>query len=305
VRRLYSAATAVAVLLAAAVSREQPQGQPMDRDEFSRGRTERFKTRVGFAKLATMGGPDGVRADWDELPRALAAELKDLKIEGPRTFSARSGHAESDWRWTRHGETVLTANISVFHNALAAQEGLLSMAENTNPVEIPYGAGPTNLGDLAIAGRETPFTVVIWVYRNVCVLVENHRSGIGLDRIARAVQAFMSAHHVPRLSEYLPRVHAVDVTPTRKTVHVGDELHVSIALSPETPPESVATQFREAIADLPPPFDPRLRQVAQEPLAVRYRAEHAGKTRVDISVVDRKTLLSPALSVTIDVLPAP
>jgi hypothetical protein len=281
-----------ALLMAAGTGKEQR----VDRDEFARNRIERYKSRIGFSKLAALGGPDGVRADWEDLPHALTAELKDLELDWTEVSPAGLGRARSEWGWTQQGKQVLHLKVIVFGTGVAAaQQGLLEMSSQTMMVEIPYEAGPAGLGDLAVQGRKAPSLVVMWVFRNVCVHIDNATSGFAIEPFARAVQAFMNAHRVPRIAEHLPRISAIDVAP--KKIHVGDDLKVSIVLSPDTHPASVVTDFTE-VGEL------KLQRLAREPMTASYRAEHAGQAQVDIAVVDRKTLLSPPLSITIDVLPA-
>jgi hypothetical protein len=276
----------------------------VDSNEFARLRIERYKARVGFGRLAGMVGPDGVRADWEELPHALGMATKGLKLDSRQLYGSGTGVGEQHWLWTRHRQTELTVKVFVFGAGTeAAHQMLLRRSTATNMVEIPYQAGPPSLGDLAVESRKPPSHVLMWVYRNVFVQVHNDRSGLDLDPIATAIQAFMSAHHVPRIAEHLPRVSAIDVAP--KQVHVGDQVKVSIVLSADTRPESVVTDIREIHTDLTATGELKLSPMVREPLSVSYRADLAGQAQVDVSVLDRKTLLSPPLSVTIDVLPAP
>jgi hypothetical protein len=66
---------------------------------------------------------------------------------------------------------------------------------------------------------------------------------------------------------------------------------------PHTPLESVRTHFDEV-------GEHRLEVLSIQPLTATYKAKEPGQARIDIPVVDRKTLLSPPLSVTVDILPA-
>jgi hypothetical protein len=78
---------------------------------------------------------------------------------------------------------------------------------------------------------------------------------------------------------------------------VGDEFQVSIVLGKHTPLDSVMTDFEQAL-------EHKLELVTSRPLMASYKAKIPGQTYIEIRVMDRKTLLSPPLSVPINVLPA-
>jgi hypothetical protein len=82
-----------------------------------------------------------------------------------------------------------------------------------------------------------------------------------------------------------------------KEINVGDEFQVSITLGKHTPPDYVITDFDEALQH-------KLELFTSTPLTATYRAKTPGQTRIDIPVMDRKTLLSPLRSVTVNILPA-
>jgi hypothetical protein len=48
---------------------------------------------------------------------------------------------------------------------------------------------------------------------------------------------------------------------------------------------------------------PHLAQVSRSPLEATYKAEMSGQATIDVQVMDRKTLLSPPVSINVDVLP--
>ena len=83
---------------------------------------------------------------------------------------------------------------------------------------------------------------------------------------------------------------------------VGEEFQVTIVLGKQTPLDSVLTDFSEVL-DLKTMED-KLELMTRTALSATFRAEKPGQTHIDVPVMDRKTLLSPPLRVTIDVLPA-
>ena len=83
---------------------------------------------------------------------------------------------------------------------------------------------------------------------------------------------------------------------------VDDESKVAIVLGKNTPLASLDTNFTS-------PIDPKTKEaglayVSRTPVEGTFRAEKPGKATVEVEVMDRKTLLSPPLSITVDVLPA-
>ena len=265
-------------------------------------RVDSFKERIGFSKLKEVTGPDGVLARWEDLQKALTIQLKRLRLERTDCSVVESGMGEAEWIW-RRGES--SVDVSIFVSGAGpekAQQKLLAIGSNTTMVRIPYEAGPADLGDLSIHDPRYPASGVTWVYKNICVDINTDGSGVDVEPIARVIQKFMEAHRVARLAEHLPRVERVDVS--AKQIHVGEEWRVSFELGKKTPIESVLTEVGEEWQSLNLGWNRRLEAIKHSPLGAVYRGVAPGTARVQIRVVDRKTLLSPPLSVTVDVLPA-
>jgi hypothetical protein len=139
----------------------------------------------------------------------------------------------------------------------------------------------------------------MWVYRNVFAHVDTDSATLDVAPVAEAIQRFMEAHAVSRLSDHLPAVDKAKVSASE--IHVGDVFQVSLVLGPKTALASVTTDFVQV-------FDTKTREdhlelETREPLIASFKATKAGQATIDIPVMDRKTLLSPPLSVVIDVLP--
>jgi hypothetical protein len=281
----------LAVALVAAGLNKEPR---MAQNDYNKDRIESFKKRVGFSKLVGVDGPDGVVANWAEMPNTLIY-AKGKRIDSGQVYLLEPGLAKAKYVW-KQGEDYLSVWVFVSGTGPSrAQERLLSLSSETMMPKIPYESGPAKLGDLSVRSPEPPFDVVMWVYRNVCVYVGTEVSARDVEPVAREIQRFMEAHHVSRLADHLPVVDRVDVS--ARQIHVGDELKLSIILGKTTPLESVRTHFNEV-------GEHRLEVLSIQPLTATYRAKTPGQTRIDIPVVDRKTLLSPPLSVTVDILPA-
>jgi hypothetical protein len=164
---------------------------------------------------------------------------------------------------------------------------------------IPYALRPRPLGELAVYSPRHPAGVAMWVYRNVFAHVDTDSATLDVAPVAEAIQRFMEAHAVSRLPDHLPAVDKAKVSASE--IHVGDVFQVSLVLGPKTALASVTTDFVQV-------FDTKTREdhlelETREPLIASFKATKAGQATIDIPVMDRKTLLSPPLSVVIDVLP--
>ena len=261
---------------------------------------EEFKTRIGFAKLATMDQGLGVRANWDELPKALSALVKGKRPYSDSTTLWRTGLGIKEYSW-QLGEESLLIQIHVSgRGPLGAQRAFLDRMATSSMGRLPYELMPGQIGDLAVYYPPDPNNTHLWLYRNVFVYLSNEGKKVDSNAMARAIQQFMEAHRVPRLSDHLPVVDQVKLSP--KEIHVGDEFKVAIVLGKNTPLASLDTNFSSPID--PKTKEPELTYVSRTPLEGTFKAERPGKATVEVEVMDRKTLLSPPLSSTVDVLPA-
>jgi len=278
-------------IVAAAPARERP----MDHNALSD-----FKSRIGFSKLAELAGSDGVRANWDDLPKVLGGITKGKRAYSDRANPTQSGEGTRDISW-RLKEGSLIVDVLVSGSGPAgAQQAFLRRASATTRGKVPYDLRPGRLGDLAVCNPLNASGVVMWIYRNVYVVVDGDGTGIDLDPAVHAIQKFMEAHKVTRLADHLPVVEHVKVS--KQQIHVGEEFQVTIVLGKQTPLDSVLTDFSEVLD--PKTMEDKLELMTSTALSATFRAEKPGQTHIDVPVMDRKTLLSPPLRVTIDVLPA-
>lgn len=268
------------------------------REDFDR-RIETFLERVGFARLEHLTGTDGVSANWHELRVALSAQLPELRPYHFQTDILESSLVEASWNWQRRDKYVAVAIYVSGAGFARAHERLRSLSTETTMVRIPYGPGPDGLGDLAVRHHTIGSDAIMWVYRNVCVALSGDGPGVELEPIASTIQRFIAAHRVARVAEHLPRVDRVDRSATR--IHVGDEWRISFQLGKNLSADSVTTEIDEAIGA---GGRHHLESVKRSEGEATYRAVSPGTARVEIHVVDRKTLLSPPLSASVEILPA-
>jgi hypothetical protein len=255
---------------------------------------QKFDATFGLSMLPGANAAGGVRLDWSLLPSMVATHVRHMKLFSTLlAIPLGPGLAKADFVWKRDPES-LSVWAFVGAGPKQARERLLQLATTTMTSEIPYIAGPAGLGELALQGWTTPSTTVAWVFRNVCVQVGNAGTNVPLEPIARAIQKVMEAHLVSNISSYLPRVEALDLLPT--PAHVGDEVVLSVRLAKGMVPESLETRFDQGRERL-------LMETDLTRLEATYRAEKSGRSRIDVLLVDRPTLLSPPLSVEFEVMP--
>ena len=257
---------------------------------------ERFKRKIDLDAVPGLDATDGVRADWSRLAEILRAEIKGLQLEWTQVHASQSGLGQSDWTWRRRQRQV---SISVFVSGTGprgAREQLVELATDTTMMESPLVRGPEGLGDVAVQYMDRPYENVIWVFRNVCVEVDNEDTGVEIMPLVHRIQAFMQQHLVPAIADHVPVVARVDVSPSPVTV--GQTVTVSVQLSGEPRSERLATTVRER-------GFPRLEWISEEGLGATLEAVQPGRAELDIIVIDEKTLLSPRVAVFLDVLPAP
>jgi len=259
-----------------------------------------FIKRIGYSTLAAVNPSDGVRANWDELPVSLAGIVKGKPANQNRASTSKSGSGSRSFSWKDKKGTFLIEVYVSGTGATGAHQALLARASATMMMKIPYERRPAPLGDLAIHDPRFPSEIVMWVYRNVFVLVSDGGTASDVGPAAQAIQRFMEAREVPRLVEHLPVVEKLKVSPDQ--IRVGDVFQVTIVLGKNTALESVTTDFSEVLDANT--MEDKLEFLTRTPLTATFKAEKAGQTHVDVPVMDRKTLLSPPLSVTINVLPA-
>jgi len=260
---------------------------------------EDFKNRIGFSSLASVNPTDGVRANWDELPAVLSGIVKGKRAYADHANVSRSGVGQKGVVWRLKQGTLSIKVVVCGAGPAGAHQVFLEKASATMMMKIPYERTPQPLGDLAVYSPRSPSSVLMWVYRNVAVEVDNDGTTLAVEPAAHAIQKFMEAHKVTRLADHLPVVEHVKVS--KQEIHVGDEFQVAIVLGKQTPLDSVLTDFAEVLD--PKTMEDKLELMTRNALTSTFKAERPGQATVDIQVMDRKTLLSPPLTVVVAVLP--
>lgn len=261
---------------------------------------ESFKTRIGFASLPTVDPARGVRADWTQLPAALRALVKGKRPYDVDLSPSGSATGTASFSWKLREDSILVKIHVSGTGGDGARQAFLRRASATTRQTIPYVLRPRPIGELAVQGPRHPAGSLMWIYRNVFVWVNADGATLDAGPVAEAIQRFMEAHAVPLLPDHLPVVEKVKVSTNE--IHVGDVFQVSLVLGAKTALASVTVNFAEVLDKKT--GEDHLELVTREPLVATFKATKTGQATIDIPVMDRKTLLSPPLSVVIDVLPA-
>jgi hypothetical protein len=257
----------------------------------------KFKRLVGFDDLPGSDDPGGVRVDWHKLPTVLAEEVKGLRLDWESMSAFETGIGTAQWTWQRRDRQL---HVEVFVSGtgpVAARQRLLEIATDTTTVESHMVPSVEVLGDLSIEHFARTGREMVWVFRNVCVVVENDGNGPNVLSVSRRIQALREAHVVPDVARYVPRVTRIDLTPS--PIRVGDTFSVTVHLGAPVRVSEVMIEFHPT--DTTDLFD----WEENRGLERTFLAREPGRTALEIHVLDRKSLLSPKAGVVIDVLPAP
>jgi hypothetical protein len=260
-------------------------------------KSRKFKRLVGFDDLPGSDEPGGVLVDWHKLPTVLSDDVKGLRLDWESMSPFKSGIGTAQWTWERRDRQL---HVEVFVSgtgATAARQRLLEIATDTTTVESHMVLAVEPLGDLAIEYCGRTGNDMVWVFRNVCVVVENDGNGPDVLSVSRRIQTFMEAHVVADVARYVPAVTRIDLSPS--PIRVGDTFRVTVHLGGHVSVPDVMIEFRPADAS------DVLDWEENRGLERTFLAREAGRTGLEIHVVDRKSLLSRKAGIVIDVLPTP
>ena len=176
---------------------------------------------------------------------------------------------------------------------MQVRERLIRLVSETMRMTIPYVRGPEGLGEISVRHAARAGDTLLWVFHNVLVYVSNQGTGVDIEPIAHAIQEFMNRNFTPNFEPSVPAVQALDLSPS--PVHVGAQVRVAVQLTSGSE-RDLTTDFRE----MPPAL---LDQQSSDALSANFLAKSPGQTRVEIILIDEKTLLSRPLSVPVEVLP--
>lgn len=255
---------------------------------------ELLRDRLGLGDRAFPDDGRGVVLPW------TTADLQPLVGDAWRLLSddtmypLEPGEAKRDWVWRRGDGRIMIVVFVSSVGAATARERLLSQATNSTREDVPYVAGPADLGDVATISPDPDGDSLLWAASNVCVWIRvMDAPGVDAVAIARGVQALIDAHTVADVAAAAPRIE--DVTLSAREVAVDE-------------PVSITLRVRAAAAGREPMINfhggEGLRTRGGLGLTTTLTSDRPGPRHLTMMVADPVTLLSDSAPVSFLVRPA-
>lgn len=254
-------------------------------------RTEAFKRKIGYQRLVerTENSSVGVAAEWPDLLSAPMLRSGGWTVATDSIWSVADGASRSVV--LRSAQRTINSTMFVSTKGVAAAlKELISRASATMTPEVPYEKGPDDLGDIAVSLGSGGDQDLIWVFHNVCFQMRGVQSEIDILAIARWLQSVANAHVVSSLLNHLPPKPALSLS--SRTLQVGQTADLIITFPPDS---EVQRYLVEVVSTVEP-----VSLLSQEPLHAVLRAETPGIGIVEVAIIDRRTLLSDRLQLTLD-----
>ena len=247
-------------------------------------RIDKFKALIRYDEKLPADDPDrGVVLSWPD-PR-------NWQIAADTTIVNRDTVLRK-WDLVR-GDQALTATMFVSSAGPGpAAQYLLEVASNTMMLEIPYKPGPEGLGDLAVEHANPNIQDLIWVFRNVCVRIEERDRILDASAVARWLQKEMEGQVVAKVSEHRPQIEEVRVSSQR--VRVGETFTVEVAPAAGEVPKQLLVELEQE--------GDALDLVAENGLTLQLAGQKVGRAGAQVVVADAETLLCTTRSIRVDVV---
>lgn len=245
-------------------------------------RVKEFKKKIDFDSLAAgINGDTGVCCDWQSPLHCPELEGGKWKIES-QFFHGGCETAAKEWTLV-HGHEHLKIRIFVSNQGIeGAKNRLLTIAASTALPGIPFEKKPKPhaKGHLHVFHHRTE----IWVYYNVCFLVDGSGTSMDLLPVISWLQAQAQQSVVEKLSDHLPVIKKV--TPT-EGINIKVDQEAVIRVFPDK-------KYEKKFLILEPFFSTELLQLVEEkPFALKFRciSKTPGKTHICLVLVNKQNLL--------------
>ncbi len=197
------------------------------------GRVKEFKERIDFEACGkNPKNEKGVVCDWDESLNKMEEEMQrpELKLGKLEFDDFRFGcYAGVLERIYRKNKERLRIEIFVSNKGIeAAKERLLKLATATSMGNIPFRKSPENPGHLCVTADIRGRKKVICVFHNICFLVEAHDSAADVLPVLRRLYAVAQNHVVDNLSDYVPKIEKISVSPPSQKIKIGEDVNMDI-----------------------------------------------------------------------------
>jgi len=200
-------------------------------------RVRKFKDRIGFAAYGkNQNAEQGVVCDWGKALDDMEKETQYPKLKlgklvfDDTRFGCYGGVLE---RIYRKNKEKMRIEIFVSNKGIKpAKERLLKIAAATTMDNIPFSKSPENTGHLCVTADSHEREKVICVFHNICFLVEAHDSTADVLHVLRRLCAVARNNIVDNLSDYVPKIEKVPVSPPSKKIKIGEEVNMDIISAP-------------------------------------------------------------------------
>jgi len=245
-------------------------------------RIKEFKKKIDFDSIgAGINADTGVCCDWQSPLRCPELGGGKWKIEF-HFFHPGCETAAKEWTLVR-GHEHLKIKIFVSNQGIeGAINRLLTIAASTALPGIPFEKKPKphEKGHLHVFHHR----IEIWVYYNVCFLVDGSSTSMDLLPVISWLQAQAQQSVVEKLSDHLPVIKKV--TPDGG-ININVDQEAVIRVFPDK-------KYEKKFLILEPFFSTELLQLVEEkPLALKFKciSKTPGKTHICLVLVNKQNLL--------------
>lgn len=193
-----------------------------------------FKKKIGFhAALRGISNTHGVVREWPDDP--LSTMPFGLDIWKPEYVDHITGVKSvlKEWVYSRDHKgkkEYLKIEVRVYNKGIGeARDMLIRHALSTSMPDNPFqpaaqedASGHLHLVDKNNQGKHN------WVFHNVYFVVDGTLTTLPLPPVVVHLQLMAAPHIVAPLSQHLPKINKIAVSPKNKTIQVGDEIKVTI-----------------------------------------------------------------------------
>jgi hypothetical protein len=243
-------------------------------------RIKEFKKRTGFDRCGEgIRADTGVCCDWQNPLCCPGLKDKGWKIESLWTHGG-CVTAAKEWKLVRGNEHLKIIIFAANKGIETAKNRLLTMAASTAMPGIPFEKKPKpqEKGHLHVFHHR----IEIWVFYNICFLVDGCNSSIDLHPVTYWLQEQAEQCVVEKLSDHLPVIEKV--TPT-KGINIEVDQEANIRVFP-------GKKYKKNILMLDPFFPAAfLRLVEEKHLSLKFKAKSPGKTDICLVLVNKHNLL--------------
>ena len=195
-----------------------------------------FKKRIGFEECGRQVAPGtGVVCPWEEILDDSALDSGKCIFDNIH-FGCNMSVLE---RIYKKNNERLRIEIFISNKGIeAAKKRLLDISAATTSARIPFAESVEKPGHLCVTAGSHRRKRVICVFYNVCFVVEAHDSSQDALAVLRRLCETAEDYVVQDLSQYVPRIENVAVTPGSQRIKTGEPVSVVITPDPDQDPEN-------------------------------------------------------------------